>query len=100
MEDHVTGLIDQHVAGTDDPIKNVEIATARKRSSGIEGFIESADVAQHVAAERHVATRAEDAGAARIKRIARNLPAKSILVEATPEPVPFLKEHLRGRVKS
>src|SRR5215212_1838840 len=80
VEGDKPGLVDQRVAGSDNAIEDVEIASAWDIGAGVECLVESPEGVEHARAERHVRARAEVARPAWIQRVAG---------KHRPKPYPF-----------
>src|SRR6266545_5052177 len=95
VERQVSRLVHERVTGPYDTVKHVEITTPGKRGPGVERLVESAELEQDVAPERHVAPRAEDTCAARVEPvIAPRLAMIADLLEAAAEATGRLEEDL------
>ncbi len=92
-------LVHQRMAGTDRPIENVEISSARYVSSRVQRLVEAAKCSQDIGRERHVCAGAKVARAARIQRVSRRHRAVAHALETATKAAAFLENDLRLRLQ-
>ena len=92
-------LVHQRMAGTDRPVENVEISSARYVSSRVQRLVEAAKCSQDIGRERHVCAGAKVARAARIQRVSRRHRAVAHALETATKAAAFLENDLRLRLE-